>query len=119
MVWNVGHIVVQGSPAIVRRFVGARPELRRKKMKVARQALMRSERWLAALSSDDDTGDRIERFMRSDHHIDDIPVPVRVVELTGEPGDVVLGHPWLLHAASPNCGDLPRLMRVQRLRLDV
>ena len=42
---------------------------------------------------------------------------MRVVELTGEAGDVVIGHPWLLHAGAPNCGAAPRLMRVQRVRL--
>jgi hypothetical protein len=44
-------------------------------------------------------------------------VPVRVAELAGEAGDVVIGHPWLLHCGAPNCGPAPRLMRVQRVRL--
>jgi ectoine hydroxylase-related dioxygenase (phytanoyl-CoA dioxygenase family) len=35
---------------------------------------------------------------------------VRVVELTGEPGDVVFMHPHLLHAAAPNRSDSPRFM---------
>jgi hypothetical protein len=35
---------------------------------------------------------------------------VRVVELTGEPGDVVFLHPLLLHAAAPNRGTRPRMM---------
>jgi len=46
--------------------------------------------------------------------LDDGPVvrgvPVRVVELTGEPGDVVFLHPHLLHAAAPNCAATPRFM---------
>jgi Phytanoyl-CoA dioxygenase (PhyH) len=37
-------------------------------------------------------------------------VPVRVVELTGEPGDVVFLHPHLLHAAAPNRAGAPRFM---------
>jgi hypothetical protein len=37
-------------------------------------------------------------------------VPVRVVELTGRPGDVVFLHPHVLHAAAPNTADHPRLM---------
>ena len=37
-------------------------------------------------------------------------VAVRVVELCGGPGDVILMHPWLLHAASPNASDRPRFM---------
>ncbi len=38
-------------------------------------------------------------------------VPVRIVELTGEPGDAVLCHPSMLHAVSANCSPLPRIMR--------
>ncbi len=37
-------------------------------------------------------------------------VHVRVVELTGTPGDVVLWHPSLFHAASFNTSDGPRFM---------
>ena len=43
-------------------------------------------------------------------------VPVRVVELSGEAGDLVIGHNWLLHAGAPNSGTQPRMMRVQRVR---
>jgi ectoine hydroxylase-related dioxygenase (phytanoyl-CoA dioxygenase family) len=35
---------------------------------------------------------------------------VRVVELTGAPGDVVLWHPSLFHAASPNASSRPGFM---------
>jgi hypothetical protein len=44
-------------------------------------------------------------------------VPVDIVELCGEAGDVVIGHPWLLHRGAPNRGERPRFMRVQRVRL--
>lgn len=37
-------------------------------------------------------------------------VTVRVVELTGEPGDVVFMHPHLFHAPAPNRAEEPRLM---------
>jgi len=42
-------------------------------------------------------------------------VPVEIVELSGEAGDVVIGHPWLLHRGAPNRGERPRFMRVQRV----
>ena len=42
-------------------------------------------------------------------------IPASVVELSGDPGDVVIGHPWLLHSPWPNYGERPRLMRVQRI----
>jgi hypothetical protein len=42
-------------------------------------------------------------------------VPVRFVETIGAAGDVVLMHPWLLHAATMNCSPLPRLMLSQSI----
>ena len=32
-------------------------------------------------------------------------------ELTGDPGDVVLTHPWMLHHVAPNTSSYPRMMR--------
>ena len=52
--------------------------------------------------------------MAADHELGG--VPVRVVELTGRAGDIVIGHPWLLHAPAPNCGTTPRFMTVQRVK---
>jgi ectoine hydroxylase-related dioxygenase (phytanoyl-CoA dioxygenase family) len=37
-------------------------------------------------------------------------VELRVVEMTGEPGDVLLTHPLLLHAPAKNCAALPRIV---------
>jgi len=42
-------------------------------------------------------------------------VPLRVVEFTGEAGDVLFFHPWLFHNASPNCRARPRLALGQTL----
>jgi len=42
-------------------------------------------------------------------------IEVRVVELTGQAGDAVLCHPWLVHAGSPNALNTARLMRVCRI----
>jgi ectoine hydroxylase-related dioxygenase (phytanoyl-CoA dioxygenase family) len=36
-------------------------------------------------------------------------IEVRVVEMTGEPGDVLLTHPVLLHAGSKNTAAAPRI----------
>jgi ectoine hydroxylase-related dioxygenase (phytanoyl-CoA dioxygenase family) len=35
---------------------------------------------------------------------------LRVVELTGASGDVILLHPWLFHAPAPNRPATPRMM---------
>ena len=109
-----GTLVIAGSHKLVGRFVDANPHLRKVKMKLARRALMNSDPWLKALCAESEEEDRTGRFMATEHVIADIPV--RVVELIGEPGDVVIGHPWLLHSGWPNHGDRPRFMRVQRIR---
>ena len=54
--------------------------------------------------------DRRAYFMEVETEIDG--VPVRVVELTGEPGDMVFCHPAIVHCASPNHGAAPRFMRI-------
>ena len=111
-----GTLIVEGSHRLVTRVLGGRPSLKKIRMKQARKALLASDPWLRALSSKDDgaAGDRVERFVRQQHVIGDIPV--RVAELTGQAGDVIVGHPWLLHAGSPCCTPQPRIMRVQRIR---
>ena len=112
-----GHgttMIVAGSHRVVRRFLEARPRMATVKMKVARRALLQSEPWLKGLSSDRDEGDRVARFMETESKIGDIPV--RVVELTGHPGDIVVCNPAMLHAGSLNCAGRPRFMRVQRIR---
>lgn len=55
-----------------------------------------------------------ERFMQepSDVH----GVAVRVVELIGEPGDVVICHRAMFHGINMNCGSEPRLMRRTLIR---
>jgi hypothetical protein len=109
-----GTLVLAGSHQLVKRLLEARPRLRRARMKVARQALLRSDPWLASLCREWTVDDWAARLPRDEHAVEG--VPVRVVELEGEPGDVVVGHPWLVHSPSPNRGDRPRFMRVQRIR---
>ncbi len=56
------------------------------------------------------------RFMTAVGHVGD--VPLRVVELTGEPGDVYFTDLRLLHTLGPNASSVPRLMVTQRLPLE-
>ena len=37
-------------------------------------------------------------------------VEMRVVEMTGEAGDVILAHPLMLHAPVANCSTMPRIV---------
>jgi hypothetical protein len=107
-----GTAVLEGSHRVVQRFVAARPRAELAPMKRARKALLASDPWLTQRASD--AGDDwLERNLGREATIDG--VRVRVAELTGAPGDVVVGHPWLLHAPAPNRAAQPRLMRVQRI----
>ncbi|MBW2282682.1 MAG: phytanoyl-CoA dioxygenase family protein [Deltaproteobacteria bacterium] len=109
-----GTPVVVGGHRLVRAFVESRPEQVKLEMKVSRRNFLDSDPWLRALAARTDTGNRIERFMEREHEIDG--VPVRVAELTGEAGDVIVAHPWLLHVLAPNCGDRLRMGMAQRIR---
>ena len=68
--------------------------------------------WLRELWSNGGE-ERIQRFIVEGTHIDG--QALRVVELAGAPGDVVLMHPWLFHAPSRNAGTRPRMMVSQSL----
>jgi hypothetical protein len=104
-----GTLVVEGSHRVVRRYVdGVEPAMRGDTRRT-RLALLGSDPWLRALTTPDWREDRVRRFMDARATIDD--TPVRVVELRGRAGDVVLAHPWLLHCAAPNCASAPRFMR--------
>lgn len=50
--------------------------------------------------------ERIERFMHNIYH--DSAGDLRVVEMTGQRGDLVLCHPFVYHASSQNHGGRPR-----------
>jgi len=73
-----------------------------------RKALIQRHRWIRGLCSHDGKTDRIHGFMNSTSKVGDIEL--RVVEMVGEPGDVILMHPLTLHAASPNCSEVPRMV---------
>ncbi|HUZ14238.1 MAG TPA: hypothetical protein VMU93_15485 [Caulobacteraceae bacterium] len=109
-----GTLVLAGSPRLIlKQYEAQAPSAHRADGSWRRDRLHRSHPWLAAL-----TGcaagppDRIEAFMADGAEVDG--VGLRVVELTGEPGDMVLCHPLLLHCVAPNCRDVPRFMRIKQ-----
>jgi ectoine hydroxylase-related dioxygenase (phytanoyl-CoA dioxygenase family) len=107
-----------GAPLVVRGSHLAMMDLSRKagasiRSADARSLLAARSSWLRALFSKTDVTDRVSRFMESDGDL--CGFPVRVEELTGEPGDLILMHPGMLHAASPNVLDRPRMMLVQSI----
>src|ERR1700722_20073602 len=73
----------------------------------------RSHPWLMALTGQAPSpADRVTAFMGGETIVDG--VPLRVVELTGEPGDMVFCHPVMLHCRTPNRGERPRFMRIKQ-----
>jgi len=72
----------------------------------------RSHPWLMALTGHAPSpADRTAAFMDGETVVEG--VPLRVVELTGEPGDMVFCHPVMVHCAAPNRGTRPRFMRIK------
>ena len=100
-----GTLFVAGSHRLVQNLVG---EGERIASAEARKRLIRAHPWVKALCSRDETDNRVQRFMSKGTAVDG--VEVRVVEMTGEPGDVILTHPMILHAAALNCSSLPRFV---------
>ncbi|HXX47294.1 MAG TPA: phytanoyl-CoA dioxygenase family protein [Myxococcota bacterium] len=82
--------------------------------KDVRRELHRASRWFRDLCSTRPGEDRVGRFMAGAG--DQVCESLRVVELTGEPGDVHVVHPWSIHAPAPSCGDRPRLALSERIR---
>ena len=74
----------------------------------AREGLIRNHPWVKGLCSFDQKVDRVQQFMKDGAEIGD--VNVRVIEMTGEAGDVFMTHPLMLHAGSMNCAQSPRLV---------
>jgi len=110
-----GTLVVRSSHRVVDRFVESVEGLHDKKMKVLRAQFHARNPWFTELADAEaqDGADRTERYMACDTEVDG--VGVRVVELTGEAGDVVLCHPWLVHNSAPNVQQRLRMMRACRV----
>jgi phytanoyl-CoA dioxygenase PhyH len=102
-----GTLVLTGSHLLVERLVASGCVGQGHSTQI-RNALMRRDAWLRDLWSKGGDDDRIQRFMVEGRTIDG--AAVRVLELTGAPGDLFLMHPWTFHAPSPNCGSTPRMM---------
>lgn len=77
----------------------------------ARKALAARSPWFAALTSRPTGEDRVRRFMHEGSEVGGVPVRVR--EMLGEPGDVIVMHPLTMHAPMPNALATPRMMLTQ------
>jgi len=100
-------LAVAGSPRLALALAHARGAAKIRSADV-RKGLVKRYAWMQELCSADANVDRVARFMNTATMIED--VEVRVVEMSGEPGDVYLVHPLMLHAGSPNCRATPRMV---------
>jgi hypothetical protein len=102
-------LFVEGSPELVRRMVCDAPGNDAGQSSDVRKSLIARSAWFKALCKTG--GDRVDRFMLDGDEVDGIRV--RVIEATGDAGDVCLMHPWMLHNIAMNCADRPRFMMTQ------
>jgi len=103
-----GTAILASSQNLVARYAAGRSARTSGHARVVRVALMREHPWLRELWAGEASPDRVGRFMGEGATI--AGVPVRVMELTGATGDVVLCHPWLFHAPASNHLATPRMM---------
>lgn len=108
-----GTLILSGSPRLLiqqeRRIPASQ---RRGSIATLRERFHRSHPWLMALTGQAPSpADRIAAFMDRETTVEG--VPLRVVELTGEPGDMVFCHPVMVHCIAPNRGPRPRFMRIK------
>ena len=112
-----GTAVLEGSPALVRRFNERHPELENSKWKDWKNAFRNADPFLKRLTNKNEessTPDRNAFFMEQTTVVDEVPVIVS--EITGAAGDVIICHPQLMHAMPiGNEQAHPRMMRTLRV----
>jgi ectoine hydroxylase-related dioxygenase (phytanoyl-CoA dioxygenase family) len=101
-----GTVVVEGSHELVRRLVAASPTNDAGSSAELRRKLIAAHPWFRALCREG--GDRVRQYMTDGDEIDG--VRVKVVELIGQAGDVVVMLPWTMHSLAMNCAAVPRFM---------
>jgi hypothetical protein len=69
---------------------------------------MRHDPWLQRLHRGGTVDDPGRELLDTSHDVDG--TPVRAVELTGRPGDVVITHLHVFHCSAPNVRPRPRQM---------
>jgi hypothetical protein len=102
-----GTLFLAGSHRLVQDLADKEPAEKLRSAE-AREALIRNYPWVKGLCSFDETVDRVQQFVKGGAVMRD--VNVRVIEMTGEAGDVFMTHPLMLHAGSTNCAKDPRLV---------
>jgi hypothetical protein len=109
-----GTLILSGSPRLLIQQERRIPASQRGGSGASRwERFHRSHPWLMALTGQAPSPtDRAAAFMEGETIVEG--VPLRVVELTGEPGDMVFCHPVMVHCRAQNRGARPRFMRIKQ-----
>ena len=105
-------IGLSGSHRLVRHLAQDTQLIGRGRSADIRKGVKKAVPSLRGLWSHDSGGDREERYLINP--VDVFGIPVQAVEFTGDPGDVIFMHSWILHTASANCGKRPRIVVTER-----
>jgi hypothetical protein len=108
-----GTVVVTGSHRLTRLLAAESSDGERLRSARMRRAMMRSSSWVRELFTGEPGPGRVERFMAAPST--ESGVELQVVELTGEPGDLVVMDLRMLHAPAPNRGPRPRVVLGQAI----
>jgi hypothetical protein len=112
-----GTSILAGSHRLLQAWEPKLQSLRSSDAAAHRGWFQRAHPWLAALNGHvPGPDDRRAAFMEEGAEIEGIRV--RVVEMSGEPGDMFLCHPTIVHCVSPNCSGWPRMMRIASVLTD-
>jgi len=112
-----GTLFVEGSHNIVAKVLNEHPD--GLDHPEANRLAFESNPWLRGLVGYDEEvpgTDRIEKYMNQTF-VDEDGNELRVLEATGNAGDIVLMHPLVIHAASPNTMGGPRFLGNRRNQL--
>ena len=101
-----GTLVMEGSHELHGRF--AAETAQDLASPAAHHELMHKYKWVERVAAGGSASHPLRDLIGQWHEVDGIPL--RVSELTGGPGDVVLTHMHVLHSPAPNAGTRPRQM---------
>lgn len=112
-----GTLFVEGSQNVVAKVLYENPDgLHHRE---AYQKTFETSPWFKGLVGMEEEAlgtNRLERYMNQSYEDAD-GNQLRVLEATGDAGDVVLLHPFMVHAASPNTSGAPRFLGNRRNQL--